>query len=59
MGSLIEGQRSSGPRRHWTIERRAAWLGNDRGLVIRYQRKSKMFLVFLKVACLMIALRQL
>jgi transposase len=47
-----------GYRRSWKIERTEAWLGNFRRLVVRYERTSKMFVAFLKVACLMITLRQ-
>ena len=45
-------------RRHWPIDRPMAWLGNILRLVGRYERNSKMFLAFLKGACLMITLRQ-
>lgn len=45
-------------RKRWKIERTIAWLGNYRRLVVRYERNTKMFLAFLKVACLMITLRQ-
>lgn len=44
--------------RRSTIERTVAWPGNFRRLVVRYERKSKMFLAVLKVAGLMITLRQ-
>ena len=56
--SLQDGRSLRRYRRRWTIERTVAWLGNFRRLVVRYERKSKMFLAFLKVACLMITLRQ-
>jgi transposase len=45
-------------RRRWTIERTVAWLGILRRLVVRYDRKSKIVLAVLKVACLMITVRQ-
>ena len=35
-----------------------AWLGNFRRLVVRYERKPRLFLAFLKIACMMITLRQ-
>jgi transposase len=56
--TLQDGRSLRRYRRRWTIERTVAWLGNFRRLVVRYERKSKMFLAFLKVACLMITLRQ-
>lgn len=49
--SLQDGRSPGRYRRRWTIERTVAWLGNFRRLVVRYERKSKMFLAFLKVAC--------
>jgi transposase len=56
--SLQDGRSLRRYRRRWTIERTVAWLENFRRLVVRYERKSKMFLAILKVACLMITLRQ-
>lgn len=56
--TLQDGRSLRRYRRRWTIERTVAWLGNFRRLVVRYERKSKMFLAFLKVACLIITLRQ-
>ena len=41
------------------IERLFAWLGNFRRLVVRYERKSRMFQAFVHVAFMLIALRQL
>ena len=55
---LQDGRSLRRYRRRWTIETKVAWLGNFRRLVVRYERKSKMFLAFLKVACLIITLRQ-
>jgi transposase len=55
---LQDGRSLRRHRRHWTIERTVAWLGIFRGLVVRYERKSKMFLAFLKVAFPMITLRE-
>ncbi len=45
-------------RRPWMIETIVAWLGDFRRFVIWYERKSKMFLAYLKAACLMTTLRQ-
>ena len=55
---LKDGRSLRRYRGRWTIKRTVAWLGNFRRLLVRYERKSKMFLAFLKVACLMITLRQ-
>jgi transposase len=41
------------------IERLFAWLGNFRRLVVRYERKARMYQAFVHVACVLIALRQL
>ena len=43
----------------WVVERLFAWLGNFRRLVVRYERKSRMFQAFIHMACLLIAARQL
>ena len=43
----------------WVIERLFAWLGNFRRLVVRYERKSRMYQAFVHVAFMLIALRQL
>jgi transposase len=55
---LQDGRSLRRYRRRWTIEKTVAWLENFRRRVVRYERKSKIFLAFLKVACLMITLRQ-
>lgn len=46
-------------RRRWIIERTFAWLGRFRRLVVRYERYSIMYLAFLHIACVIIALRRL
>ena len=46
-------------RRRWIIERTFAWLHRFRRLVVRYEYYAVMFLAFLHVACLIIALRRL
>lgn len=46
-------------RRRWIIERTFAWLHRFRRLVVRYEYYAVMFLAFLHVACLVIALRRL
>jgi transposase len=46
-------------RRRWKIERRFAWLGNYRRLVVRYERQIENFHAFVQLACGLILLRQL
>jgi transposase len=46
-------------RRRWIVERTFAWLHRFRRLVVRYEYYSVMFLAFLHVACVVIALRRL
>ena len=46
-------------KKRWVIERLFAWLGNFRRLVVRYERKSRMYQAFVHVAFMLIALRQL
>lgn len=41
-----------------TAERTIAWLSGFRRLVIRYERKVKMFRAFVHLACMLITLRQ-
>jgi transposase len=53
-----DGRRLRRYKRRWKIERTIAWLQNFRRLVVRYERKTKMFLAFVHVACLMITIRQ-
>jgi len=55
---LQDGRKLRRYRRRWKIERLIAWLGNYRRLVVRYERKTSMYLAFMHVACLMITLRQ-
>jgi transposase len=54
---LQDGHSLRSYRRRWTIERTVASLRNFRRLVVRYERQPKMFVAFLKVACLMITLQ--
>jgi transposase len=56
---LQDGRALRRYRRRWKIERTFAWLGNFRRLVVRYERKLKMYRAFFHVACLLITLRQL
>jgi transposase len=54
-----DGRKLRRYKNRWVIERVFAWLGNFRRLVVRYERKSKMFQAFVHVAFMLIALRQL
>jgi hypothetical protein len=45
-------------RVRWKIERFVAWIGDFRRPVVRYERQIMMFLAFVHVACLLIAIRQ-
>lgn len=54
-----DGRKLRRYRRRWLIERTIAWLLNFRRLVVRYERKLKMFKAFVHVACVLITLRQL
>ena len=53
-----DGRRLRRYKRRWKIERTIAWLQNFRRLVVRYERKIRMFQAFIHVACLIITLRQ-
>ena len=46
-------------KRRWKIERLFAWLGNFRRLVVRYERKAKNYLGFVRLGCVVILLRYL
>lgn len=46
-------------KRRWIIERSFAWLGRFRRLVVRYEYYAVMFLAFLHLACIIVALRRL
>jgi transposase len=46
-------------RRRWIIERTFSWLHRFRRLVVRYERYALIYLAFLHLACVIIALRRL
>ena len=56
---MQDGRKLRRYRRRWKIERTIGWIGNFRRLVVRYERKIKVFQAFVHLACLMITLRQL
>jgi transposase len=45
-------------RRRWKIERSISWLFNFRRLVVRYEHHAHLFLGFIQLACLFIAIRR-
>ncbi len=45
-------------KRRWKVERRFAWLGNFRRLVVRYERHALNYLGFVHLGCILILLRQ-
>lgn len=46
-------------KRRWKVERTFAWFQNFRRLVVRWERKSKLYLAFVHVACILLTLRAL
>lgn len=47
------------PARRWVVERTLAWLSKCRGLLIRYEKKSKNYLALLQFACALLWYRRL
>ena len=45
-------------RHRWIVERTFAWLGNQRRLVVRWDRSLTIYNAFFHIACFMIALRR-
>lgn len=46
-------------RRRWIVERTFSWLHRFRRLVVRYEYYAVMYLAFLHLACVILALRRL
>lgn len=46
-------------RRRWKIERTNAWLQNFRRVTVRWDRKTEIYLAFVRLACILIAIRHL
>jgi len=44
-------------QRHWIVERTITWLGNFRGLTVRYDRSLTIYRGFFHITCYMILLR--
>jgi IS5 family transposase len=53
-----DGRVLRGYQRRWIVERTHAWLGNFRGLVVRYDRSLTLYGAFFHIACFMIVLRR-
>jgi transposase len=53
-----DGRKLRRYRRRWRVERKFAWLGNLRRLVVRYERNIQMYAAFFHLACLIITLRR-
>ena len=47
------------PARRWVVERTLAWLSKCRGLLVRYEKKSKNYLALLQFACALLWYRRL
>jgi len=45
-------------KKRWIVERRIAWLGNFRRLVVRYDRSLTIYQAFVHIAWLRIVLRR-
>ena len=52
-----DGRKLRRYKRRWKIERRFAWLGNFRRLVVRYERRAENYMGFVQLGCVMILLR--
>jgi transposase len=46
-------------KRRWKVERTFAWFGNNRRLVVRYDRNILIYRAFFHIACLVLTLRRL
>ena len=49
----------AGYRERWHVERAFAWLGSFRRVLVRYERHTALYLAFVTVAAIMVALRRL
>jgi transposase len=54
-----DGRKLRRYRRRWKVERTFAWLGNNRRLVVRWDRDIVVYNAFFHVACLLITLKRL
>ena len=54
-----DGRKLRRYQRRWKVERTFAWLGNNRRLVVRWDRDIVVYNAFFHIACLLITLRRL
>jgi transposase len=54
-----DGRKLRRYKRRWKVERLFAWLGNFRRLVVRYERRAENYLGFVRLACVVILMRDL
>ena len=55
---IQDGRKARRLRKRWYVERTIAWLQNFRRLVTRYERHAHLFLGFVQMACMLIAMRR-
>ena len=46
------------PGRRWVVERTIAWLNRCRGILVRYEKKARNYLGFIKLACALLWYRR-
>ena len=54
-----DGRKMRRYKRRWKVERTFAWLGNNRRLLVRWERDIVVYRAFFHIACLLITLRRL
>ena len=54
-----DGRKLRRYKRRWMVERTFSWLGNNRRLVVRWDRDIVIYNAFFHVACLVLTLRRL
>ena len=54
-----DGRKMRRYKRRWKVERTFSWLGNNRGLVVRWDRDITVYNAFFHIAFLIITLRRL
>ena len=42
------------PARRWVVERTVGWLSKCRGILVRYEKRARNYLVMLQLACVLI-----
>ena len=54
-----DGRKLRRYKRRWKVERTFSWLGNNRRLVVRWDRDIVIYSAFFHIACMIITLRRL